>query len=137
LASKICTTAVGRPSDSETNNCDGACCLAGYLAGNCGGDHSVKLGDVVKLVSCAGGVAGGGLVGSVPALAACAGLITPSNLSNCRCSNDRIDVKCGRDGSFAGIRCPFDRSACQRKCCRQGRSGGRCTGPFKTKCRCD
>ena len=56
--------------------------------------------------------------------------------SNCLCTNNPIDAKCGPDGSFLGIRCP-DVSACQRKCCRQGKSGGRCAGLFGLKCKCD
>lgn len=46
--------------------------------------------------------------------------------ANCVCTDNMIDAKCGPDASLLGIRCPFDWSACRRKCCRAGRSGGRC-----------
>ncbi len=57
--------------------------------------------------------------------------------SNCKCTNDLKDAYCGPDGSYAGIRCPFDLSACKRKCCREGTSGGYCGGFLGTKCTCD
>jgi hypothetical protein len=60
-----------------------------------------------------------------------------SGFSNCVCTNNIIDAKCGIDGSVLGIRCPFDWSACRRKCCREGRSNGHCGGLFRTKCKCD
>ncbi|OXA47537.1 Tenascin-R [Folsomia candida] len=43
----------------------------------------------------------------------------------CICSSDPLDIKCGGDGSLIGIRCP-DVSACRRRCCREGKTGGRC-----------
>lgn len=117
-----CTTSVGRPKDSESLACDSLCCLSGKKIGNCGSSYGVML-DLVKLVSIfVGGSGGGG--------------VKPEVAANCFCSDDPIDVRCGRDGSFMGIRCP-DNSACWRKCCRQGKSGGKCGGFLKTKCKCD
>ncbi|CAF3934338.1 unnamed protein product [Rotaria magnacalcarata] len=60
---------------------------------------------------------------------------TISGFFHCQCTNDLTDIRCGLDGSFMGIRCP-DNSACARKCCRQGWSGGHCRGFLRLKCRC-
>lgn len=121
-----CTTTVGRPKDSESLACDSLCCLSGKKVGNCGSDYGVKL-DFVKLVSAL--ASGGGIVGG--AIAA----VKPEVAANCYCSDDPIDVRCGRDGSFMNIRCP-DNSACWRKCCREGKSDGSCGGMFKLSCKC-
>ncbi len=58
--------------------------------------------------------------------------------SKCRCTNDNIEAKCGLDGAFLGsIRCPFDRSACKRKACREGGNidKAHCGGFLKMKCK--
>lgn len=125
-----CKTKVGRPKDSESLACDSLCCLGGYKVGNCGSDYGVEL-DFAKIVTNL--VVGGATGGPVGAIV---GGLTPSLAANCYCSDDPIDVKCGRDGSFLNIRCP-DNSACWRKCCRQGKSGGKCSGFAKLKCKCN
>ncbi len=120
LSSTMCSTPISRPSDEETESCDKYCCHNGYLTGFCQGKfdgdvnvNSQSTNDEIEYK---------------PSLKV---------YSHCLCTNDMKDAKCGPDGSFAGIRCPFDLSACQRKCCRQGRSGGHCTGFMRLKCKCD
>jgi len=108
---------IGRPREDGSLNCDSACCHLGFKAGNCVSDSS--FGTAISSAAAS--------VDSIP---------TPT-LGNCRCVNGDIDVKCGPDGSTGGIRCPFDKSACWRKCCRQGKSGGSCRRFLKTKCVCD
>ena len=119
LSATKCTTAISRPSDEESNSCDKYCCHNGYLTGFCQG--RIDLGGEFESPSSLDEIE------YKPSLKAYAA---------CKCTNRFIDVKCGPDGSFAGIRCP-DVSACQRKCCRQGRSGGRCTGFLGFRCQCD
>ncbi|CAF1232136.1 unnamed protein product [Adineta ricciae] len=119
LVQPVCRKVIGRPTDEETESCDKFCCHAGYLTGSCKG--SIMGGAQIDL-------GGPGQTEYKPKI---------NGRSDCVCTNDHRDATCGPDGSFAGIRCPFDKSACARKCCRQGRSGGRCGGFLKTKCKCD
>ncbi len=112
---------VGRPNNNEVDNCDRACCNLGFLTGNC-----YREGQAGIVITNPWGP-GPSKIGPAPFKIS----------SHCMCSNDLRDAKCGPDGSFVGIRCPFDKSACQRKCCRQGKSGGRCGGFLKSKCKCD
>lgn len=121
LSSTTCTKPVGRPTDKESEACDTVCCHSGFLTGFCQG--GVSLG--IKLTSPGGN---SGQPGYKPVV---------NGYSSCGCTNDLKDAKCGPDGSFLGIRCPFDRSACARKCCREGKTGGRCRGFLNLKCRCD
>ncbi|CAF1245903.1 unnamed protein product [Rotaria magnacalcarata] len=119
LVQPTCQKLIGRPTDTETESCDKSCCHAGYLTGFCKGTITVD--GIINLV-------GPGQTEYKPTINA---------RSGCVCTNDQRDATCGPDGSFAGIRCPFDTSACARKCCREGRSGGRCGGFLKTKCKCN
>ena len=100
--------------------CDIDCCHAGFLTGFC-------LGKVTVGVGIAGPSPNGGSQYK-PTINVKAG---------CECKNDIRDATCGPDGSFIGIRCPFDKSACARKCCREGRRSGSCGGFLKLKCKCD
>jgi len=115
-----CTTIAGRPSDAETNSCDIYCCRRGFLTGHC--NPQAVIGTVAMRESKAGRFE------LLPFLMA---------RLDCTCTNDARDVTCGPDATLAGIRCPFDWSACRRKCCRQGRSGGHCGGFLRLKCKCD
>ncbi|CAF3971682.1 unnamed protein product [Rotaria magnacalcarata] len=119
LVQPTCQKLIGRPTDTETESCDKSCCHAGYLTGFCKGTITVD--GIINLV-------GPGQTEYKPKINA---------RSGCVCTNDQRDATCGPDGSFAGIRCPFDTSACARKCCREGRSGARCGGFLKTKCKCN
>ncbi len=67
----------------------------------------------------------------------CTSNYQPQTLSQCRCTNDEIDAKCGLDGAFLGIRCPFDKSACKRKACRKGGNidEAHCGGFLSLKCK--
>lgn len=120
LMNPTCRRIIGRPSDSETESCDKACCHAGFLTGFCQSNVNAEI-----ILNVDGST---GQTQYRPTINPQAG---------CRCTNDLRDAKCGPDGSLLGIRCPFDRSACARKCCRDGKSGGRCGGFLKTKCKCD
>lgn len=119
LIQPTCKKIIGRPLDSETESCDQSCCHAGYLTGFCKGSVFVNV------------IINPGENNQVEYKP------TINAQSGCACTNDQRDATCGPDGSFAGIRCPFDRSACARKCCREGKSGGRCVGFLNTKCKCD
>lgn len=124
----ICTTKVGRPSNQETASCDVYCCLAGHKTGNCASKAGIQVNEnVVAGILASGGVTTAGILAAIP------GLVKLS--ASCRCLDEDLDVKCGLDGSFMGIRCP-DQSACWRKCCRQGRNDGKCGGFLKLKCKC-
>jgi len=126
-----CTTQVGRPKNSESLACDSLCCLAGSKVGNCGADYGIQLNPDKLLEALQAGVASGGI-----GYSAIVGAMDVKLAANCYCSDDPIDVRCGRDGSFIGIRCPFDTSACWRKCCREGKNSGKCEGIFRSKCNC-
>jgi len=124
-----CTTKVGRPADSETASCDVYCCLAGQKTGNCQSKVGTKVdASTVATILASGTLTPAAVLSTVPSLVKLS--------ASCRCVNDDFDVKCGLDGSFLGIRCP-DNSACWRKCCRQGKSGGKCGGFLKLKCKCN
>lgn len=114
-----CSTVLGRPSDAETESCDIHCCRQGFLTGYCNGKAVLQHAAMKDKVS--------------------RYALNPYFLDrqDCTCTNDVRDATCGPDGSLAGIRCPFDWSACRRKCCRQGRSGGHCGGFLRLKCKCD
>ncbi|CAF3350985.1 unnamed protein product [Rotaria socialis] len=121
LGDPKCWKPAGRPSDEETESCDRWCCHRGFITGSCQGGVSI-------------GISGnnyGSVRGEMHYKP------TFNGFSNCICTNDLTDVRCGIDGSFLGIRCPADWSACRRKCCRQGRSGGHCGGFLRLKCKCD
>ncbi|UJR07403.1 hypothetical protein I4U23_011689 [Adineta vaga] len=120
VGDNTCWQPVGRPSDASSDSCDKACCHAGFLTGFCHG--GVEVG--VKIIN----PYGPGQPEYKPIL---------NNRSGCACTNDITDAKCGPDGSFIGIRCPFDQSACARKCCREGHSGGKCGGFLRLKCKCN
>lgn len=125
LITPQCTTKVGRPKDSESLACDSLCCITGKKVGNCGSDYGVEL-DFTKLLSVLVTVGFGTDV---------IGAVSVANSANCFCSDDPIDVRCGRDGAFMDIRCP-DESACWRKCCRDGKTDGKCDGFLNLKCKC-
>jgi len=115
---------VFRPTNEATSFCDSVCCLGGWKVGHCG-----KVGFVARP----------NWLEILEKLATGRNLdiwedINPDFADGCSCSNEWEDVKCGPDGSVGGIRCP-DRSACWRKCCRDGREGGRCS--WGVKCKCD
>jgi len=59
-----------------------------------------------------------------------------SDFSNCHCMDHLMDAGCGPE-VCGGITCPFDSRLCRSKCCRQGRSGGHCSGFLWLKCKCD
>lgn len=114
----------GRPSDAATMFCDSMCCLAGSKVGNCG---KVKLQIKPDWLALITSLTSNNTLSSLKNL-------NPKLAKECSCSDDPADVKCGPDGSFLGIRCPFDNSACWRKCCRQGKSDGKCRW-FSCKCK--
>ena len=116
-----CQTLVGRPPDSETENCDKMCCYQGYLTGKCEKDFNFVLTDVLQLL-----ISKNKKFDFITSIA-----------HHCECTNDYNDAFCGPDGRFLGISCPFDRSACARACCRKGKTGGRCGGFLNNKCKCD
>ncbi|CAF4150052.1 unnamed protein product, partial [Rotaria magnacalcarata] len=105
----------GRPTDAESESCDRYCCQMGRITG------FVTVG--------VSGTNYGSPQGAMTYKP------TISGFFHCQCTNDLTDIRCGLDGSFMGIRCP-DNSACARKCCRQGWSGGHCRGFLRLKCRC-
>ncbi|XP_054165781.1 uncharacterized protein LOC128963301 [Oppia nitens] len=111
-----CFTKIGRSTDAEMVNCDRYCCSRGFVTGFC----NRHLG----LDSDVGGVS----INLLP--------VKLYLSSNCLCTNSWTDSSCGLDGSFLGIRCP-DKSACRRKCCRNGKTGGHCSGFLRLKCKCD
>jgi hypothetical protein len=116
----MCTTTYGRPQDHETESCDRYCCHQGHLTGFC--KKSPTIGVKVN---------NHGADGALKVQPTLEGFL------DCDCTDDLTEAKCGPDGSLMGIRCPFDWSACARKCCRQGRSGGHCGGFLRLKCKCD
>lgn len=117
LSGVTCTTIAGRPSDAETNSCDIYCCRRGFRTGHC--NPRAVIGTLAMRQN------------KAP--------LDPFFMKRfeCTCTNDERDATCGPDGSFIGIRCPVDWSACRRKCCREGRSGGHCGGFLRLKCKCD
>ena len=116
-----CTTLVGRPKDAEIENCDKICCYQGHLTGRCDKDFSFTITATLQT-----------LMNQAPKLG-----FVPKVAQYCKCSDDWKDAFCGADGRFLKISCPFDRSACARACCRSGKTGGKCKGFLRTKCKCD
>jgi len=129
-----CKSIIGRSSNSENLLCDSLCCIGCYKVGNCGSEYEELYGirlDFEKLLS---QIVVGGL-DYKNAVEAIKGSLSTDVVAQCFCSNDPIVVKCGRDGSVFNIRCP-DRSACWRKCCREGKKIGVCEGFLKLQCNC-
>ena len=108
-----CSQLIGPSIDAEDSNCDKYCCAQGFLMGYCRKDAIIDPNLINQK------------------------LPIPQVVANCQCTNDWRDANCGPDGRFLGISCPFDRSACKRSCCRDGKSGGSCKGFLKRKCDCD
>jgi len=120
-STSMCTKLAGRPNDNEQIACDRMCAYSGFATGNCGS----KVGSIVDLI-----ITGAEIIAKIP-------VSTSSLVSKaCRCTNDLRDATCGPDGRFLGISCPFDSSACNRKCCREGKRGGKCGGFLRYKCKC-